>query len=91
MKKITLTQLRSRLKNYPDKDKELEVYFCPSRFAPSNHPFNMCIPISLSQKGQWLKDTEEYRPLENLINEFMVYNCNTETGRSVHYYVKEEV
>lgn len=55
------------------------VTLCPSKCYPHTGPFSCAIEVS---------KTDRDREFSRLVNEFSYYNCNSETGNGVHFYVR---
>lgn len=77
LEKITKTQVKSIAKKKGD----IKVWLCPSKCYPNpSNPFNIAIEKVFS-KDDILSDK-----FESFLNSFRYYNCNSETGNTVHYY-----
>ena len=85
--KVTKSQVLAKAKKLQDGEK-LDVAICSSKLRP----FSMWNPQFEFQVDKNLvrvdRDDHDGYTLENTVNNYMVYNCNHETGNYVHYYVK---
>lgn len=77
LEKITKTQLKSIAK----KEGEIKVWLCPSKCYPNpSNPFNVAI------EKLFTKDDILTEKFEKYLSNFKYYNCDKETGNTVHYY-----
>lgn len=86
--KVTKSQVLAKAKKLQDGEK-LEITICSSKimpFTPWNHQFQFQIDKNLIRVD---RDDHDGYTLENTVNNYMVYNCDSETGNYVHYYVKQ--
>lgn len=58
----------------------ITVYFCPVKLRPGA-PYNPETAIQCNTPRKW----------ENIINEFIFYNCNNETGKYIAFYIQEDI
>lgn len=77
MKKLTKTQVKS----IANKQGEILVRICPSNCYPD--PVN---PLDVSIEKVFSKTEILSGYFDNFIQTFKFYNCNKETGKTVHYY-----
>lgn len=92
MKKLTKSQVIALTKQ----NNTLVVYLIPSKCQLSGYktwitPYQ--VTLISDRNGnihQLLGSVYELRSFEKLINEYEYYNCNSETGNRVHYYIKEK-
>lgn len=91
MEKVTLAQLRARLRQLKD-DEGLAVWLCPSKCYPNiGHPFNMAIRVMFNNEGFRINSPDAAIndiTLQQTVDAFHYYNCNSETGNYVHYYIE---
>lgn len=80
MNKITKTQVKSIAK----KQGEIKVLLCPSNCYPA--PTN---PMDISVEKVFTKEDIVSEKFEKFLSNFKYYNCNKETGNTVHYYQLE--
>jgi hypothetical protein len=90
MRKLTLAQVKALAKKNPD-GVVIELY--PSKFAPnglwfSGYPVKVEV---LKNQLAYRNSEDELVDFEILLGYFMNYNCSTETGKRVHYYLIEEL
>jgi hypothetical protein len=90
MIKLTKTQVIARIK----KEGNVKVWLCPSKMYPHpNHPFNMAAECSFTKedllpKYPESKEIPDLTNFESVINSFSYYNCDSETGNRVHFYIE---
>lgn len=78
MKKLTKTQVKAQAKKLGN----VTVWLCPSNCLPDpNNPLTIAI-----QKAVTANDVLSDK-FDNFISTFSYYNCNKETGKTVHYYI----
>jgi hypothetical protein len=89
MKKLTKTQVKALIK----KEKAVKVILCPSKMYPTpGHPFNMGIETEfyLDRDNNIVRANDwESIDFENYLNSFSYYNCTSETGNGIHFYIAE--
>ena len=77
MKKITKTQVKSIAK----KEGSIKVWLCPSKCYPSpENPFNVALEKEFTSEEVLNGKFEMY------LQTFSYYNCDSELGKTVHYY-----
>lgn len=78
MRKITKSQVKARIKRLKEGEK-LDLTLFPSKCGPFN--------------TVWVKgfevEVDSLEEFEKIVNSFSYYNCNSELGNRVHFYVKE--
>jgi hypothetical protein len=85
--KLTKTQVIAKAKKLQD-GQTLDVAICSSNIRPFtmwNHQFEFQINKDLIRVD---RDDHDGYTLQNTINNYSYYNCNSEMGRYVHYYIK---
>jgi len=84
MKKLTKAQVKALIK----KQGTVKVWLCPSKAFPNpSHPFNVAGQYDLS--SYTLPNlNSKLDHFDRYVNEFQYYNCNSELGNSVHYYIE---
>jgi hypothetical protein len=60
-----------------------DVLFIPCNLNPENNFYNLGIWENVNLSGQ-------YDNFEKLVNAFTYYNCNSETGKYIAFYMKRE-
>lgn len=79
MKKLTKTQVIALIKKL-NAGQKVKVSLLPSKTSYSGYK---C----------WIQpyeiETDNITDFTKTINEFSYYNCNSEVGNTVHYYIKE--
>lgn len=60
-----------------------EVLFIPCKLHPENNFYNLGIWENMFLSGQ-------YESFEKLYNAFQWYNCTSETGKYIAFYIKQE-
>lgn len=91
MKKLTKTQVIARAKQNPDDGVLIELY--PSKCGPANTTWVQGYPVRVYYKdGQavYMSDSWGYQLFNELLTYFETYNCNSELGKTIHYYLTEE-
>ena len=91
MKKLTKTQVLALAKKNPD-GVLIELY--PSKFAPNGMWFSgYQVKVEAVEGELYYRRSEDdaLAPFNVLLDYFMNYNCSTETGKRVHYYLIEEL
>ncbi len=58
-------------------NKGTPVYLCPSKAKPHDGVFSLAVKI----------EPENGSDFEKLVNAFRYYNCNSETGKNVSFYI----
>lgn len=81
MRKLTKTQVRKEFKKSLNKT----VLLFPSNCGPSNTTWVKGIEYNPSNYGVTYKNLDDH--FNKFINEFSYYNCNSELGNRVHYYM----
>ncbi len=85
--KLTKTQVLSKAKKLQENEL-LDVAICSSKVRPFtmwNQQFEFQINKDLVRVDR--NDHDGYT-FENTVNNYSYYNCNSEMGNYVHYYVK---
>lgn len=88
MKKITKAQAIAAAK----KQGKLEVELYPSNCGPANQTWIKGYKVDLRvNNGTAFHFNEQGTPIlfDSVINSFSAYNCNSELGNRVHYYINE--
>lgn len=75
MKKITLATIKKKIRE----GKDFKVKLVPSNIGPYN-----CWGIG------YVVEVKKHTDFDGILNSFIYYNCNKETGMRVHYYLTEE-
>lgn len=75
--KITKAQVKSIAK----KEGVIKVWLCPSNCYP-----NPSSPSNIAIEKEFSKDEILTGKFEKFLSIFKYYNCNKETGNTVHYY-----
>jgi hypothetical protein len=91
MKKVTKSQVIAQLKKLNEGD-VLPVSLFPSKCGPSNTTWVKGYEVNLyKDQGEFYQDLSEdgSKTFDSLIIDFSVYNCNSELGKRVHFYIKE--
>ncbi len=60
-----------------------KVYFCPCNLNPENPCWSLGI---WENKYLW----GQYEDFDKLCNEYTYYNCNSETGEYISFYIKKD-
>lgn len=81
MKKLTKTQVRKQL----SKSLNQTVLLFPSKCGPANTTWVKGFEYNPSKQGISYKELDKH--FERTINEFSYYNCNSELGNRVHFYM----
>jgi hypothetical protein len=93
MKKVTKSQVIAQLKKL-EGDQELQVSLFPSKCGPANTAWVKGYETSLTKDALTIEypDNEQLKNLtkfDSLVNDFSYYNCNSELGNRVHFYINE--
>lgn len=76
-------QLKDKMKKLADNE-TMTVMFLPSKANPYSNWFKG-VGVAVTNKGVVVGD--EIVDLDKYINEFAYYNCNSELGNRVAYYI----
>lgn len=90
MKKLTKTQVIALAKKRGDQITNVELY--PSKCGPANQVWVKGMNIALtapSVSKDSIYTENGTTAFERDINNFSYYNCNSELGKRVHFYVKD--
>jgi hypothetical protein len=79
-KKVNITKAR-RLYN-----EGITIYIVPCKVFPDFNN-NWIKPFDLNIK-EFLKENEKYNNFDSRINNFAYYNCNSELGNYIHFYIE---
>lgn len=72
------------------KEGKWEGYIVPSNCYPRpDHPFDLSMKIEVTEDMLTTEWIDNNTPFEKLLNSFMYYNCNIETGKRVHFYEED--
>lgn len=89
MKKLTKSQLIALAKKHG----KIKALLFPSNCGPSNTTWVRGVEVDVRvNDGTAFNFMPDGAPVlfEAFLNSYMVYYCNAELGRRVHYYVEEE-
>jgi hypothetical protein len=82
MRKVNVTQVKSSIR----KRGSWKGFLCPSKCYPNpGSPFNMAMEIDMSRYDT-LNLQQKLSKFDKIRLEYELRNCNTETGKRVHFY-----
>lgn len=89
MKKVTKSRVIAQLKKMPEGE-ILPVTLFPSNCGPANTTWVKGFEIQLNNEFlQPAYKDAEFTGFDSLVSDFSYYNCNSELGKRVHFYINE--